>query len=37
RDRQAWVHERNKQKIGINWKFTRKQAEVKFKIKSKPN
>ncbi len=34
---QAWVHERNKQKIGINWKFTRKQAEVKFKIKSKPN
>ncbi len=34
---QAWVHERNRQKIGLNWKFTRKQAEVKFKIKSKPN
>jgi len=34
---QAWVHERNREKIGINWKFSRKQAEVKFKIKSKPN
>jgi len=34
---QAWVKERNRQKIGINWTFTRKQAEVKFKIKSKPN
>ncbi|TKJ24875.1 MAG: hypothetical protein CEE42_09555 [Promethearchaeota archaeon Loki_b31] len=34
---QAWVHERNREKIGINWKFSRKQAEVKFKIKNKPN
>ena len=34
---QAWVVERNRQKIGINWTFTRKKAEVKFKIKSKPN
>ncbi|MHA1147893.1 MAG: IS630 family transposase [Promethearchaeota archaeon] len=34
---QAWADERNKQKIGINWKFTIKQAEVKFKIKNKPN
>lgn len=34
---QAWVEERNRQKIGINWKFTKKQAEVKFKIKNEPN
>lgn len=34
---QAWVVERDRQKIGINWTFTRKQAEVKFKIKNRPN
>jgi len=34
---QAWVVERNRQKIGINWTFTRKKAEVKFKIENKPN
>jgi len=33
----AWADERNAQKIGINWTFTKRQAEVKFKIKSKPN
>ena len=34
---QAWENERNSQKIGINWIFTKKQAEVKFKIKNIPN
>src|SRR4030042_789953 len=34
---QTWEDNRNAQKIGINWKFTIKQAEVKFKLKSNPN
>lgn len=34
---QAWQNERNSQKIGINWTFTKKQAEIKFKIKNIPN
>lgn len=34
---QAWANERNKQNIGINWTFTKEQAEVKFKLKSIPN
>lgn len=34
---QAWARERNAQEIGINWTFTKKQAEVKFKIKNTQN
>ncbi|MHA1294387.1 MAG: hypothetical protein ACTSQJ_17215 [Promethearchaeota archaeon] len=34
---QAWQNERNSRKIGINWTFTKKQAEIKFKIKNIPN
>lgn len=32
-----WSKDRNKMKIGINWKFTRKKAKIKFKIKFKEN
>lgn len=28
-----WSKDRNKMKIGINWKFTRKKAKIKFKFK----
>ena len=33
----AWTEERNRQEIGINWTFTRKEARVKFKLDDAPN
>jgi len=31
----AWLKHRNKMKAGINWKFTKEQAEIKFKLNHK--